>query len=190
MDNLRSVICHSCKKKLAHGTLSVSVPQITISAGQASTATAVASVSAPLWRRVFQGRQRSRPTTGTDDAPTMPLPHSLAASPSSNQPLLAPSEPENLSSSQTTTTPAYPVPNEDIIFPEQIKPVWSVVYHPDVDRALELHLAHTFMFGSDVYCIHMSPEGGRFAVGLKGGKTYLNDLQAGSNIWLVSEPLD
>ena len=69
-------------------------------------------------------------------------------------------------------------------------PKWSVVYHPGVERALELHLAHTFKHDSKVYCIHISPDGQRFAVGLSGnGKTYINELETGSNIRLDSDPL-
>ena len=158
------------------------MPPTTISAGKGLT-----GVSSPLWRRVFQNRQSARPPT--DNAPSIAS-HSIAALPNTNKPLLFSSEPEVVHNVQTIPTPAHPGPNEDIITYVQkpMPPKWSVVYHPEVKRALNLHLAHTFTIDSSVYCIHMSPDGQRLAVG-GDGKTYLNELQTGSNIWLVSKPL-
>ena len=67
---------------------------------------------------------------------------------------------------------------------------WSVVYNPKAERGLDLQLAHNFKLNSKAYCVKMSPDGQRLAVGLSDdGKTYLYELQTGSNIWLVSEPL-
>lgn len=160
------------------------MPPIATSADQGSTGTA-ASAPVPLWRRVFQGgRQRSRLT------PSIRPSHSLTASPNSNNPLPVLEVAQNLSSCQSRPTPTHPGANEDRISSEQKlePPNWSVVYHPEVEQTLELHLAHAFTYDSEVYCIHMSPDGHRLAVGLSGeGKTYLNELETGSNIWLVSE---
>ena len=154
------------------------MPQITVSASQGPTGT-TSSVSARLWRRVFQGgRPRSRPTT--NNAPSVRRFHSLAAPPNINKPLPAP-VPEvahNLSSFQMTPTP----PRKQRPKP----PEWSVVYHPKVRRALNLRLAQSFTYDSPVYCVKMSPDGRRLAVG-GDEKTYLYELETGSNIWLVSE---
>ena len=132
----------------------------------------------------------SRPTTDN-----IGLSHSPAASLKTNTPLLMPSEPEvahNLSTSRPTPTSTYHDPNENLISSEQKPkpPQWSVVYHPELERALELHLVHVFMYDSPVYCVKMSPDGQRLAVGPGGeGKIYLHDMQTGSIIRLVSEPL-
>ena len=191
MDDLRNSICDSCKKKLAYGNPSVPLP--TISPGQDSTGT-TPSVSAPLWRRVFEDRHRARPTT--DNILSIGLSRSLAASPNTKILPLVPSDPDvahNLGSSRTTPSAIADYgPHVDIISPEQKtrSPKWSVVYHPEVERAIELHLAHTFTYDSPGRRIKMSPDGQRLAVGLLGdGKTYLKELETGSNIWLASEPL-
>ena len=66
-----------------------------------------------------------------------------------------------------------------ILVPTKIKlSRWSVVYHPEVERTLELHLVHAFTYDSPVHCVKISPD----------GKTYINELKTGSNIWLVPEP--
>ena len=150
-------------------------------------------MTVPLWRRVFEGRRRSHPTI--DNVLSIGLSRSLAASPNTNTPLPVPSESEVAhyrNSSQTTPTSPHPGPNEGILSPEQ-KPTplnWSVVYNPDIEQALDLRLAHALPYDSTVYCIKMSPDGQRLAVGLGGiGKTYINELETGSKCWLVLEPL-
>ena len=128
LEDLRNNVCHSCKKRLAYSN--ASVPPITTSPGQGSTNTA-ASVSAPLWRRVSQGGpQRSRPRI--DNAPSN-RPSYL--SPNINK-LSEPDVAHHVSSSQATSTPIHPGPNEDLISPEQKPepPKWSVEYKPDVKR--------------------------------------------------------
>ena len=187
LDNLRNIICHSCKKKLTSSNSST--PSITISAAQGSTAIA-SSVSPPLWRRVFQGRQRSRPTTGNTPGSIGPA-DSLAAPPNANLSQPVPSEPgaaHNLNSSQMTPHPGF---NKDIVSSEQEPepPKWSVVYHPEVKQALDLHLAHAFTYDSPVQSVKMSPDGQKIAIGLENeGKTFVNELRTGSSIWLVLEP--
>ena len=192
LEDLRNSICHSCKNKLASSN--PSVPQILVSADQGSTGPGTAtSVSAPLWRRVFQGgRQHSRPRI--DNTPSIRPSHLQAASPNTNKPLPVPSEPEvgyTLSSSQTTPAPIHLVPNEDInsLKRQSAPPEWLVVYNPEVERALELQLAHAFTYDTPVFGLKMSPDGQRVAVGLKDdGKTYLYELKTGSNVWLVLAP--
>lgn len=130
-----------------------------------------------------------RPTI--DNSPSILPSDSIAVSPT----LAAPSGGEvahNHRSSQTTPTPAPPGSNEDTFFPEQkpTPPKWSVTYNPKVDRALDLRLAYAFKYDSPVHCVKISPDGQSFAVGFFGhGKTYLNELQTGSNIWSVPETL-
>ena len=190
-EELRNNICHSCKKKLASDN--ASVPDITIS-GQGSTGTAT-PVSPPFWRRVFQGRQRSRPTINV--APPIGPSHSSAAPKNTNTTLLhAPATPEDahsLRSSQTTHptgTLAHPGPNIVSSAKEPEQPKWSVIYDPEVKQALDLHLAHTFKYDSPVRSVKMSPNGQTIAIGLENeGKTFINELRTGSSIWLVSTPL-
>ena len=179
LDDLRNNICHSCKTRLTSGN--TFVPSVTILADQGSPTDMAASVS------TSQGRPRSH--LSTDNALSIGLSRSLAALPNTNNSLCVPFEPEvtrNLNSSRTTSTSSHPGRSENIISPEQTPkpPQWSVVYHPEVKQALELHLAHAFKYDSSIYRVNMSPDGQRLAVGLLGnGKTYLNELENGSNIW-------
>ena len=150
--------------KLASGN--ASVQPTTTSAGQGSIG--AASVSAPI--------------------PS----HPLAAPPHTEKPLPVPPDPgvvNDPSSSQSTPTPTHPGPNEDMVSPEEKPkpPTWSVVHHPKVERALTLHLAHTFRHYCSVQAIKMSPDGQRLAVG-GDGPTYIYELETGSIIKLVSEP--
>ena len=49
---------------------------------------------------------------------------------------------------------------------------------------------HTFTYDSGACCVKVSPDGQRFAVGFRGdGKMSINELETGSNIWLVLQPL-
>ena len=112
---------------------------------------------------------------------------SLASSPNTNKPLPVPPEPEaahNLSFSETTPSSTHPGSNED----QPERPQWSVVYHAEVEQALEFHLAHTLSYDSQVHSLQMSPNGKRLAVG-GDGITHLYELETGSKIWSVSEPL-
>ena len=187
LDDLRNNICHSCKEKLTFSN--ASVPSITVSASQGS-AGATTSMSLPLSGR-HQRSGESCPTT--DNVPPIGLSFSPVAPPNTNKPLSVPSEREverNHIPSQTTPTPAHPGPNIISAEPKLKPPNWSVVYHPEVKRAFNLHLAHAFTHDSPVYCVKISPDGQRLAVGLAGdGKTHIFELQTGSNIWLVSEHL-
>ena len=173
--NLRNNICHSCKKKTASSN--ASVPTITISAPSPGSTSTTASL--PLWRRVFQGR---RPST---DNPRSRVQPNLLALP---QNTTSPSEPE-AKRSQTTPTPTHPGPDEDIIASEQkpTPPKWSVVRHPEVKPALDLHLAHSFTYDSPVFSAKLSRDGQRLAVGVSGeAKTFVNELKTGSTIWSAS----
>ena len=173
LDDLRNSICDSCKQNVSYSNSSA--PLIAISASQDSAGRA-APVSTPLGRRLFPGRQR------TDNALSIRPSHSPAASPNT---LLAPFEPKVAHNLPTTPTPTNPGPEKKPTPPE-----WSLVYNPEVEQNLGLHLAHFFTFDSSVHCIHMSPDGQRLAVGLAGnGKTHLYEMETGSNIRLVSEPL-
>ena len=127
----------------------------------------------------LEGRQDPPPTT--DDV-------LVASSQNANTTSLGVPEDANYQSvSQSTAAPSNPGSDEDIEQRSQ-GPEWSVVYHPEVERALELHLAHTFTYDSELDCIKISPDGQRLAVG-GDGKTYLNELETGSNIWSVSAAL-
>jgi hypothetical protein len=58
---------------------------------------------------------------------------------------------------------------------------WSVVHNHGVRQTLNVHLAHTFKVKSEVLCVKFSREGKYLAVGLKGGETYIYDVEALSN---------
>ena len=139
---------------------------------------------------VSEGRQRPRPTA-SDDEPFICPSRSPAASPKPNNniPTLVSSESEVAHLS----FPTPPTDDHEEITSSELQPEppkWSVVYHHEVERALDLHLAHAFTYDPSVYCIHMSPDGQRLAVGhLDVGKTYLHELHTGSNIWFGSELL-
>lgn len=136
-----------------------------------STGTAP-STSSPLWRRFFQGHQRKRPSRPK----LLSVSRELGVA-------------QHLSASKTTRTPTHPGPDEEIIIPPQLnsEPKWSVAYRPEVRQALDLRLAHTFVYKSPVSCVKMSPDGQRLAMGLAfDGKTYINEVKTGKNIWCVS----
>ena len=103
------------------------------------------------------------------------------------QSLSDPSGSENLGTSEATPTHH----EEMIISPksEAELPKWSVVHHVDGKQAIDLHSANVITYESPVYCVKISPDGQRLAIGLDEGKTYINDLKTGSNISLASERL-
>ena len=74
--------------------------------------------------------------------------------------------------------------------PKPEPPTWSVEYHPGSQRVLDLHLANVVTYKAIPYCVKISPDGHRVAVGLHDGTTYLNELNTGSKIWLVSNHLN
>ena len=144
-----------------------------------------------LWHCVFQGYQHSRPST---DNPLQRGPSiSPAESPnnrtSSKSLGPVPSEPEFAH----TPGPSESTPSSDemTIVSSETKaelPKWSVEYHPEAKRILEFNLAKVITYSTRVYCVKISPDGHRLAIGLRDGTTYLNDLKTGSNIWLVPDP--
>ena len=85
-----------------------------------------------------------------------------------------------------------PSPDEKAIASSEAKaevPKWSVEYHTEAKRVLEINMEKVITYSSLVHCVKVSPDGHRLAIGLSNGTTYLNDLKTGSNIWLVSDPL-
>ena len=186
LDTLRNNICNSFKPKLV-STTNVSVPTLALS-GPSNSASALPS----LPRRAFQGRQRSRPSTdnplhrGPSSSPAV-SPNNRASSKSLAP---VPSEPEFAH----TPGPSKSIPSSDekAIVSSELKvelPKWSVEYHPEAKRVLEINMANVITYSSPVWCVKISPDGHRVAIGLEGGTTYLNDLKTGSNIWLVPDPL-
>ena len=167
LNTLRNNICHTCKKKLV-SAIAVSAPFD--GHGPASSTPA----STPLLRRIFQGRQRTRPPSLHTKALPASLEVEVAQSPSTHRPTLPGSKDENIMSPKRESEPLK----------------WSVVYDPQVKRTLDIHLVHEFTYESPVYCAKISPDGQRLAIGLSNvGKTYINELKVKSNIWFVSESL-
>ena len=182
LDTLRNNICSSCKTKLV-STTNASVPTIALS-GPSKSASALPS----LRHRAFQGRQRSR--TSTDNPLQRGPSSSPAVSPnnrtSSKSLAPVPSEPEYAH----TPGPSKSIPSSDekamvSSEPKSELPNWTVEYHPEAKRVLEFKMAKVITYNSPVYCVKISPDGHRLAIGLGEGTTYLNDLKTGSNIWLV-----
>ena len=156
-------MCDSCKK-LAHSNTSL------FSRDQGFSGTATVSA--------LQGSQYPRPST--DNAPSIGPSRSLPAPQVTTSPPV-PSEPEV--AKYSTSTQTIPIRIEDTTTLEQklkpLVPKWSVEYHPEAERVLDLHLAHAFTYDSAVHCVKISPDGERLAVGLSSGKTYLNELGTG-----------
>ena len=85
-----------------------------------------------------------------------------------------------------------PSSDEEAIVSSEAKaevPKWSVEYHPEAKRVIEFNMAKVITYSSPVYCVKISPDGHRVAIGLLDGTTYLNDLKTGSNTWLVPDAL-
>ena len=145
-----------------------------------------------LWHRVFQGRQGSRPST---DNPLHRGPsNSPAISPnnrtSSKSLAPVPSEPEFAHSPGPSKS--IPSANRKAMVSSEPKaepPKWSVEYYAEAKGVLEFNMAKVITYSSRVWCVKISPDGHRLAIGLDDGTTYLNDLKTGSNIWLVPDPL-
>ena len=74
--------------------------------------------------------------------------------------------------------------------PSSPDPEFSVEYNPEVKRALTLHLEHVFGYKSSAYCVTISPDGRRMAVGFEdSGATIITDMITRLNVRSVSEYL-
>ena len=173
LDKLRKNICHDCKKRLVPGSRFSSCSLNWSYCGIFTLA------SAPFWRRMFQGRLPSHfidrlwwyiqlftnsqvPTNNTSEI----IHQTTVNTPAMN--------------SGFEQTPSSPEPKSEL-------PEFSVVYNPEVNRALHLHLAHVFTHESPAICVKTSPDGQRIAVGYSGsGKTVINEVKTRSNVRSVS----
>ena len=176
MDDLRKIICLSCKTKLASSN--VSVPTI---AGPSDQSGSLLHLRLFLHssRRVFQGLQRSR--LPADNAQPRSPSNSLAVPQNNN----TTSEPvaHNLSTSASTRGSG----QASIISPKPKAepPTWSVVYHPTLKRVLDLELANVITYESPVSCVKMSPDGLKIAIGLDERENVLEGIENGIK-YLVS----
>ena len=132
---LRNNICNSCKKKLASPGLTVSVHTPALP-GPSNTASALPS----LWRRMFQGRHHSTRNVLPRGSPSsLALPLNNRTSSKSLRPV--PSEPEFAHApGPSESTPS---PDEKAMVSSEPKaelPKWSVEYHSEAQRILELNL--------------------------------------------------
>ena len=186
LDTLRNNICNSCKKNLVSVSPSASAPTPALP-GPSNSASALPSI----WRRAFRGRQRPRPSAenplprGPSNLPVLPLNYRT-----SKLLPLVPSEPEFAHTPGPSKS--IPIPDEEAIVSSERKaepPKWSVEYHPEAKRVLEVNLENVITYRVSVLCVRMSPDGHRVAMGLVNGETDLNDLVTGSKIWLVSDRL-
>ena len=179
LDKLRKNICYDCKKKLVPG--SVLAPTLSSPSNRLNASTTpTASTSSPFWHRMFKGRLLSPPpidnaASGTDNPPVpVSIPEISLSTPATN----SGSEQASVSSSVSTE-------------PDSEPPKFSVVYNPEVKRALDLHLAHVFtQEPPTAFSLKISPDGQRIAVGcLDSGKTVISDVKTRLNTWSVSEYL-
>lgn len=149
--------------------------------GPPNTATALHSLRPPA----FQGRQRSPPSTDNSlrrGSQAVPQNNKTTSKPPASVPEVA----------QTSSLSKLPASDEEYMIsskPKAEPPIWSVEYHPEAKPVLDLHLANVITYETSIYCLKVSPDGYRVAIGLKDGTTYLNELRTGLNIWLVSERL-
>ena len=67
-------------------------------------------------------------------------------------------------------------------------PEFSVEYNPEVKQVLALHPEHVFTHESRAFCVKISPDGQRIAVGYQNSRaTIISDLKTRSNVRSASE---
>jgi len=163
--------------------------------------------SKPLFRRLFRPSRRSPPhvlpsnlgdldNTSTvttqltlpsamsvNEVPPIPNTHSISISSEATDHTLLPS---NQSIPDTSVDPAAAAigmvapeaENEENERPN------NVIYNPQVERKLDLDIAHVFTFNTMVLCANFSPNGKCLAVGLQNGKTCLYSVETCLQMWL------
>ena len=91
----------------------------------------------------------------------------------------------------TVDTPATNnVPEQSPISPKPDRPEFSVEYNPEAKRALDLRLEHVFAYDFFPFCMKISPDGQKLAVGLgSSGETIICDMKTRSNVRSVSKCL-
>ena len=68
------------------------------------------------------------------------------------------------------------------------EPMWSVEHNPKLKQSIDLQIAHVLTYDASVYCMKLSPDGQKIAMGLQmNGKTYINDLKSGSIICVLED---
>ena len=163
LDNLRNNICHECKKRLlAPG--SVSDPA-TSPSQNASIATSSSSEGPPIDSGDLANSEISRAVPATSLSTSETMPDTTLDTPVTNPGLdLEPPKPKSELSE------------------------FSVEYNPEVKRTFDLHLEHVLPHESRAWCVKISPDGQRMAVGLDdSGATIMTEVKTKLNVWLVSE---
>ena len=170
LDSLRSNICHECKKRLAPGI--VAGPGSATSPGQnASAATSSSTSEDPF-------RLPPIDNTGTGGSSDSQISISVPAT--------SLSTPETIPG--TTLDTPVPNPHSELETPDSPKlisglPEFSVEYNPEVKRAFDLHLEHVFAHESPAFCMRMSPDGQRMAVGCQtSGETVVSEMRTKSKV--------
>ena len=70
-------------------------------------------------------------------------------------------------------------------------PKFSVEYNPQVKRSIDLHLEHVFTHESPAFCVKISPDSRRIAVGSRDtGETIIYEVKTRSNVRSLSSSLD
>ena len=174
LNKLRSNICNDCKKRFVPGNV--------LNVSSTSTST-------PFWRRMFRNRQHRLPSRSAV--------HMAGSSRTSNSansssiPTISLITSETIPGITVDTSTTNPGPEQTRISPKLERPEFSVEYNPEVKRALTLDLEHVFAYEYPAYCVKISPDGQKLAVGFRdSGEMIISDMRSRSNVRSVSEHLN
>jgi WD40 repeat protein len=56
---------------------------------------------------------------------------------------------------------------------------WSVTFNSEVEKELDVELAHVLFHGRPIYYVNFSQDGKYLAAGCHDGKAYIYDVQTG-----------
>ena len=123
-------------------------------------------------------RRSTRPTpvirkTSITITPTQP---SQAVSDTASQP------------GESTSVPLHAMPSQ--LFASNVDPDSgtmhpnpSIVFNKEVEKELDVEMAHVLLHGDTIWCVKFSKDGKYVAAGCKDGKSYIYDVQTGTLTW-------
>jgi hypothetical protein len=152
LDSLKKNICDKCKKKFNSAVSS--------SRGRRSPCLAPLPSDKPTLQ--FTGTSSTRKAIASAVIPSVP--HSDTV----------------YSTISLPTTKPLSVPFDEADHPPKLQPDWSVVYNPDIQRTLDVHVTETLTYNQTVYDVKFSRSGEYLAVALRGGETHIYDLKTTS----------
>ena len=140
---------------------------------------------APFWRRMFN----------------IAFPHDLPSMASSSRtfnsatsrsiiPTISLISSETIPATTVDTFATNHDPEQTRISPKPEPPEFSVKYNPEVKRALDFRLEHVFAYEFPPFCMKISPDGQRMAVGFQdSGATIISDMKTRLNVGSVFQSL-